>query len=143
MCSPMKFLSRLWSAVAEQWVTIHMFNLQRTLMELFCCSLSVSIFFQCILVSEEDEEATFVEKPKRGRCFLILYVVGYFLIFSSVFRSYIYLKSRLLSVLYSEFILIVQVLRCFWSIGWILKHWLWCFNWNCMIPHTTVSFLFL
>lgn len=28
---------------------------------------------------------------------------------------------------------IIQVLCCFWSIGWLLKHWLWCFHWNCMI----------
>lgn len=30
----------------------------------------------------------------------------------------------------------IQILCCFWSIGWLLKHWLWCFHWNCMIPIT-------
>lgn len=33
--------------------------------------LRVWIFFQCILVSEEDEEATFVEASKRGRSFCL------------------------------------------------------------------------
>jgi hypothetical protein len=33
--------------------------------------LRVWIFFQCILVSEEDEQATFVEPSKRGRSFCL------------------------------------------------------------------------
>lgn len=56
--------------------------------ELVISFLKAWVFLQCILVSEEDEEATFVEASKRGRCLLSSTVVQDFIV-------YLYIRCKI------------------------------------------------
>lgn len=89
----------------------------------------VQIFLQCILVSEEDEEATFVESSLRGRCLILLlcWLVLHYTPFMFKCKNCF---NIFMQDFCKQFVLMVQVLCCVWSTGWILQHWLWCFHWN-------------